>query len=66
LPRQHLYYLPGGPMHVPVDQAEYAFIDTRAKVLAGTNLIERLRNDPQWRVIAEQDDLVLFKQDVTK
>ncbi|MCG8351060.1 MAG: DUF2079 domain-containing protein [Chloroflexales bacterium] len=66
LPRQHLYYLPGGPMHVPVDQAEYAFIDTRAKVLEGTNLIERLRDDPQWRVLAEQDDLILFKQDAMK
>lgn len=62
LPRQYLYYLPGGTMHVQVDQAEYAFIDTRARVLEGSGLLERLRSDPDWQVIAEENDLVLFKQ----
>lgn len=62
LPRQYLYYLPGGSMHVPIERAEYAFIDTRARVLAGTGLVERLRADPVWELLAEQDDLVLFRQ----
>lgn len=62
IPREGLYYLPGGAMHVPVDAAEYAFIDTRARVLEGTGLVERLRDDPRWQVVHEEDDLVLFQQ----
>src|SRR5262245_22682788 len=62
LPRQHLYYLPPGPMHPPVETADYAFIDMRAAVLEDTDLLQKLRSDPRWEVVAEQDDLVLFKQ----
>jgi uncharacterized membrane protein len=62
LPRKHLYYLPPGPMHPSVDQAQYAFIDTRAQVLKNTDLVEQLRRDPHWEVVAEEDELVLFRQ----
>lgn len=63
LPRQYLFYLPPGPMHPDVDEAEYAFIDERAKVLAeNPELLARLRSDPRWSVVAEQDQLVLFKR----
>jgi uncharacterized membrane protein len=62
LPREHLYYLPPGPMHPSVDQADYAFIDTRAAVLEDKDLLQQLRGDPRWQVVQEEDDLVLFKQ----
>lgn len=64
LPRQHLFYLPPGPMHHNVDEAEYAFIDERAAVLKEhPKLLEHLRSDPKWKLIAEQDQLLLFKQE---
>ena len=62
LPREHLYYLPPGPMHPSVDQADYAFIDTRAAVLEDKDLLQQLRGDPRWQVVQEEDDLVLFRQ----
>ena len=63
LPRRQLFYLPPGPMHHPVDEAEYAFIDTRAAVLEEhPDLLRHLRSDPRWRLIAEENDLLLFRQ----
>jgi uncharacterized membrane protein len=62
LPRDPLYYIPPGKMHHQIDEAQYAFIDTRAQVLRGTGIVERLRSDPRWRVVDERDDLVLFTQ----
>jgi uncharacterized membrane protein len=63
LPRQHLFYLPPGPMHHTVDEAEYAFIDERAAVLKEhPDLLEHLRASARWKLIAEQDQLLLFKQ----
>ena len=64
LPRQQLFYLPPGPMHHGVDEAEYAFIDERAQVLqAHPELLTHLRSDPDWRLVAQQDELLLFKQE---
>ena len=64
LPRQFLIYLPPGPMHPKVDEAEYAFIDARAQVLeAHPELLTHLHSDPGWRLIAQQDELLLFKQE---
>jgi uncharacterized membrane protein len=65
LPRTELYYIPGGPMHHQVDEAEYAFIDTRAAGLRaeaakGNDIVGRLRADPAWAILAEEDDLILF------
>jgi uncharacterized membrane protein len=63
LPRQFLFYLPPGPMHHSVDEAEYAFIDTRAGVLKERpELLEHLRTSPNWQVVREENDLVLFHQ----
>jgi len=63
LPRQHLFYLPPGPMHHHVDDAEYAFIDERAAVLKERpELLQHLRTSMRWQLIAEQDQLLLFKQ----
>ncbi len=61
MPRQKLYYIPPGPMHHQIDEADYAFIDERAAVLQGTDLVANLRADPAWEVVAEIDDLVLLK-----
>lgn len=71
LPREELFYIPGGPMHHQVAEAEYAFIDTRASGLRaeaerGNDIVGRLRTDPNWQIIAEADDLILFQRmDVT-
>ena len=63
LPRRHLFYLPPGPMHHNVDEAEYAFIDTRASVLKEhPDLLQHLRSSPRWRIIADEDELLLFQQ----
>jgi uncharacterized membrane protein len=63
LPRQHLFYLPNGPMHHKVDDAEYAFIDERAAVLKEhPDLLQHLRSDPRWKLIAEQNQLLLFQK----
>jgi uncharacterized membrane protein len=63
LPRQHLFYLPNGPMHHVVDEAEYAFIDERAAVLKEhPKLLQHLRSDPRWKLIVEQNQLLLFQQ----
>ena len=62
LPRDALYYIPAGKMHHQIDEAQYAFIDTRAAVLVGSGIVEGLRADPQWRVIAEEDELILFEK----
>ncbi|GIV97979.1 MAG: hypothetical protein KatS3mg057_2636 [Herpetosiphonaceae bacterium] len=62
LPRQHLYYVPPGPMFPPLEAAEFVFIDTRAAALRGTGLVERLRSDPAWDIVDEEADLILFRQ----
>jgi hypothetical protein len=59
LPRT-LYYIPGGKMHHQIAEAAYAFIDTRASAIQGTNIVQALRADPRWQIVDEQDDLVLF------
>ncbi len=59
LPRR-LYYIPGGKMHHQIDEAAYAFIDTRASAIQGTGVVAALRANPRWQVVDEQDDLVLF------
>lgn len=60
LPRLHLYYIPGGKMHHQIDEAEYAFIDTRASAIQGLGIVEALEADPRWQLIDQQDDLLLF------
>jgi hypothetical protein len=67
LPRTEIYYIPGGPMHHQVDEAEYAFIDTRAAGLRaeaarGNDIVARLRADPAWEILAEEDDLILLRR----
>ncbi len=67
LPRQAIYFIPGGKMHHHVDEAEYAFIDLRASGLRaeaarGNDIVARLRADPAWTVVHEEDDLVLFRK----
>jgi hypothetical protein len=59
LPRT-LYYIPGGKMHHQIDEAAYAFIDTRASAIQGAGIVESLRANPRWQIVDEQDDLVLF------
>jgi uncharacterized membrane protein len=60
LPREELYYIPGGKMHHQIDEAEYAFIDTRASALQGRGIVEALEADPAWQLIDQEDDLMLF------
>jgi uncharacterized membrane protein len=62
IPRLELYYIPGGGMHHQIDEADYAFIDTRAAALQGTGIVEGLRADPQWELLREEDDLLLFRK----
>lgn len=67
LPREELYYIPGGKMHHQVDEAEYAFIDTRASGLRaeaarGNDIVARLRADPAWTIVHEEDGLMLFRK----
>jgi uncharacterized membrane protein len=67
LPRRDLYYIPGGKMHHPVDEAEYALIDTRAAGLRaeaerGNDIVARLRADPAWEVVDEEDELILLRR----
>lgn len=67
LPRLELYYIPGGKMHHQVDEAEYAFLDLRASGLRdqaarGNDIVGRLRADPRWTVLYEEDELVLFRR----
>jgi hypothetical protein len=63
LPRRHLFYLPNGPMHHHVDEAEYAFIDERAAVLKEhPDLLQHLHTSPRWKLIVEQNQLLLFQQ----
>lgn len=63
LPRQYLFYLPPGPMHPSVDVADYAFIDERADVLKDQpQLLQYLRTSPRWKLVREENQLVLFKQ----
>jgi hypothetical protein len=59
LPRM-LYYIPGGKMHHQIAEADYAFIDTRASAIQGTDIVGSLRADSRWQIVDEQDDLVLF------
>jgi len=67
LPRTEIYYIPGGPMHHQVDEAEYAFIDARSAALRaeaakGNDIVARLRADPAWEILAEEDDLILLRK----
>ncbi len=66
LPREAIYFIPGGQMHHPIEAAEYAFLDLRAAGLRdqaaqGNDIVGRLRSDPNWEVIHEEDDLILFR-----
>ena len=46
-----------------MDEAEYAFIDTRASVLdEHPELLQHLRSSTRWQIIADEDDLLLFRQ----
>jgi hypothetical protein len=62
IPRQELYYIPGGEMHHQVDEAEYAFIDARAATLQGTGFVAALRTDPSWELLDEERELLLFRK----
>lgn len=63
MPRQYLYYLPDGLMHPEMERADYVFVDARAAVLRERpDVLERLRNDPRWELIAAEDDLLLYRQ----
>lgn len=67
LPREAIYFIPGGKMHHQVDEAEYAFIDLRASGLRaeaarGNDIVARLRADPAWTVVHEEDDLLLLRK----
>jgi hypothetical protein len=62
IPREELYFIPGGEMHHQVDEAEYAFIDARAATLQGSGFVEALRADPSWELIDEERELLLFRK----
>lgn len=62
LPREELYYIPGGKMHHQIDEAEYAFLDTRASAIQGRGIVEALQNDPRWQLLDAEDDLLLFRR----
>lgn len=67
LPREEIYYIPGGKMHHQPEEADYAFIDARASGLRaeaarGNDILGRLRADPQWEVLREADDLILLRK----
>lgn len=62
MPREHIYYLPPGPMFPPLERAEYLFIDTRASALRGTGFVEEIRSSPQWEILADRADLLLVRQ----
>ncbi|RRR74498.1 MAG: DUF2079 domain-containing protein [Candidatus Viridilinea halotolerans] len=62
LPREKIYFIPGGPMHHPPDLADYVFIDSRAAALQGTGIVEGFRNDPRWRLLDQAEDLLLFER----
>jgi uncharacterized membrane protein len=62
IPRLELYFIPGGPMHHQIDEAEYAFIDTRAAALRGTDIVANLLADPAWELLHAEDDLLLLRK----
>jgi hypothetical protein len=62
IPRQYIFFATGGKMHVPIDAAQYVFLDLRASGLVGTEIVPRLRSDPRWQVVLEADDLLLMRQ----
>ncbi|MFV9505505.1 MAG: DUF2079 domain-containing protein [Oscillochloridaceae bacterium umkhey_bin13] len=62
LPRERIFFIPGGPMHHPPELAAYAFIDTRAAALQSSGIVERMLADPQWQLLEAEDDLLLLKR----
>jgi uncharacterized membrane protein len=67
IPRDEIYFIPGGKMHHQIAEAEYAFIDARAATLRemaaeGTDIVANLRSDAAWELVAADDDLYLFRQ----
>ena len=67
LPREELYYIPGGKMHHQADEADYVFIDTRASGLRaeaarGNDILGRLLADPGWEIVDQADDLILLRK----
>lgn len=67
LPREEIYFIPGGKMHHQADEAAYVFIDRRAAGLQaeaerGNDILGRLLADPAWEVLADQDDLILLRR----
>lgn len=69
LPRLEIFFIPGGKMHHQPDEADYAFIDRRAAGLRaeaerGNDIVARLLADPNWEVVADEDDLLLLRKRV--
>jgi uncharacterized membrane protein len=67
LPREELYYIPGGKMHHQADEADYVFIDTRASGLRaeaakGNDILGELLADPGWEIVDQADDLILLRK----
>jgi hypothetical protein len=67
LPREELYYIPGGKMHHQADEADYVFIDRRASGLRaeaarGNDILGRLLADPGWEIVDQADDLILLRK----
>ncbi len=62
MPRQYIYYLPNSPSFPPLERAAYLFIDERASALENKAFIAQVRASPEWRVLAEQDDLLLLQR----
>jgi hypothetical protein len=64
MPRRFMYYVPPDASFPPLERAEYLFIDTRAAALQterDRGFVAGLRASPQWRVLAEEQELLLLK-----
>jgi uncharacterized membrane protein len=67
LPRPEIYFIPGGKMHHQPEEADYAFLDRRAAGLQaeaarGNDILGRLLADPAWKIVDQEDDLILLRK----
>ncbi len=62
MPREHMYYLPNGPMFPPLERAEYLFIDTRAAAIRDSGFVEEVRTSAEWHILADRADLLLVQR----
>jgi hypothetical protein len=63
MPRREIFYFPRDESFPPLERAEYLFVDRRAAALDRTDLLEQVLRSPEWRVLADEQDLLLLRRE---